>query len=257
MARQIIDTTTNNGTYIGDPAKTAFEKTNANFLELYNFSTTYYLKTGGTITGNVQVQSPNGVALDLFSTSTNVTRVQITNGSVSGRAYQLYSSGSSGPTVSGSFGLYDASEGVVVFSIDPGSRIFRMNGPMNAVSFNPTSTSDVKDYIEGYTGDACEAIDKLVVISYKYRPEYIESDKTFIGLLEENVKSVVPDAANDSAIVVDKDEGQEVERLVPGNIDMMQLLSLSIRAHQQKNKKIKELESKISEMFERMELAGI
>lgn len=36
MARQIIDTTTNNGTYIGDPAKTAFEKTNANFSELYS-----------------------------------------------------------------------------------------------------------------------------------------------------------------------------------------------------------------------------
>lgn len=35
MARQIIDTTTNNGTYIGDPAKIAFEKTNANFGELY------------------------------------------------------------------------------------------------------------------------------------------------------------------------------------------------------------------------------
>lgn len=35
MARQIIDTTTNNGSYIGDPAKTAFEKTNANFGEIY------------------------------------------------------------------------------------------------------------------------------------------------------------------------------------------------------------------------------
>lgn len=37
MARQIIDTTTNNGTYIGDPAKIAFEKTNSNFQELYGF----------------------------------------------------------------------------------------------------------------------------------------------------------------------------------------------------------------------------
>lgn len=36
MARQVIDTTTNNGTYIGDPAKTAFEKTNDNFSELYS-----------------------------------------------------------------------------------------------------------------------------------------------------------------------------------------------------------------------------
>lgn len=35
MARRVIDTTTNNGTYIGDPAKIAFEKTNDNFAELY------------------------------------------------------------------------------------------------------------------------------------------------------------------------------------------------------------------------------
>lgn len=35
MARQTIDTTTNNGTYIGDPAKTAFTKVNANFVEVY------------------------------------------------------------------------------------------------------------------------------------------------------------------------------------------------------------------------------
>lgn len=36
MARQIIDTTTNNGSYIGDPAKTAFDKANQNFQELYS-----------------------------------------------------------------------------------------------------------------------------------------------------------------------------------------------------------------------------
>jgi hypothetical protein len=35
MARQIIDTTTNNGSYTGDPAKISFEKINANFAELY------------------------------------------------------------------------------------------------------------------------------------------------------------------------------------------------------------------------------
>src|SRR5690554_373487 len=35
MAKQLVDTTTNNGTHIGDPAKTAFEKVNANFNELY------------------------------------------------------------------------------------------------------------------------------------------------------------------------------------------------------------------------------
>ena len=35
MAKQLVDTTTNNGTHIGDPAKTAFEKINSNMNELY------------------------------------------------------------------------------------------------------------------------------------------------------------------------------------------------------------------------------
>ncbi|MEN5285747.1 hypothetical protein ABE494_07325 [Stenotrophomonas lactitubi] len=35
MARQVIDTTTDHGNYKGDAAKVAFEKTNANFTELY------------------------------------------------------------------------------------------------------------------------------------------------------------------------------------------------------------------------------
>lgn len=36
MARQVIDTTTDHGTYKGDPAKVAFEKVNANDAELYD-----------------------------------------------------------------------------------------------------------------------------------------------------------------------------------------------------------------------------
>ncbi|MGE8252815.1 MAG: hypothetical protein ACN6RE_09150 [Stenotrophomonas sepilia] len=35
MAQQVIDTTTDHGSYKGDPAKVAFEKANANFSELY------------------------------------------------------------------------------------------------------------------------------------------------------------------------------------------------------------------------------
>ncbi len=38
MVRQVIDTTTNNGTYIGDPAKVAFGKANDNFAELYGLT---------------------------------------------------------------------------------------------------------------------------------------------------------------------------------------------------------------------------
>lgn len=53
MARKIIDTTTNNGTYIGDPAKTAFEKTNANFAETYPLAEGALQRTGGTVTGPI------------------------------------------------------------------------------------------------------------------------------------------------------------------------------------------------------------
>lgn len=53
MARQIIDTTTNNGSYIGDPAKTAFEKVNSNFGEVYPLAEGALPKTGGTFTGTL------------------------------------------------------------------------------------------------------------------------------------------------------------------------------------------------------------
>lgn len=60
MARQIIDTTTNNGSYIGDPAKIAFEKVNANDLELYTrvgvvepIASGALQRSGGTLTGPV------------------------------------------------------------------------------------------------------------------------------------------------------------------------------------------------------------
>lgn len=39
MAQQVIDTTTDHGTYKGDPAKVAFEKVNANDAELYQLVT--------------------------------------------------------------------------------------------------------------------------------------------------------------------------------------------------------------------------
>lgn len=46
MVQQIIDTTTDHGTYKGDPGKTAFEKTKANFAELYQLFQTAANKLG-------------------------------------------------------------------------------------------------------------------------------------------------------------------------------------------------------------------
>lgn len=55
MARQIIDTTTNNGTYIGDPAKVAFNKTNDNFQELYGLTTAFAQLAGKNYLINPQM----------------------------------------------------------------------------------------------------------------------------------------------------------------------------------------------------------
>ncbi len=60
MARQPIDTLTNNGAYIGDPAKTAFEKVNAMTAELYNPDGPVLHRTGGTVNGRVTVNGADG-----------------------------------------------------------------------------------------------------------------------------------------------------------------------------------------------------
>ncbi|PPU41818.1 tail fiber domain-containing protein [Xanthomonas arboricola] len=250
MARQVIDTTTNNGDYIGDPAPTAFGKVNANFVEVYALANGAMPKTGGTITGNVVIQSPNGAGLDLFSTSTNVTRVEIANGSASGRRYQLYASGSSGPTVAGSFGLLDVSEGAIVFSIDPGSRIFRQNGPINATAFNPTSSFDVKDNVEGYSG-ALEAISKLSVVTYNYIESVDVEMRKRVGLLSENVADAVPTAFNPAPAENESraDDDSEQPPTAPplaSSIDMMQLLAVAIRGVQELARENKMLSQRLA-----------
>lgn len=52
MAKQIIDTVTDHGTYKGDPAKIAFEKANQNFGELYDA-----LGTGGEINARIPAKN--------------------------------------------------------------------------------------------------------------------------------------------------------------------------------------------------------
>lgn len=139
------------------------------------------------------------------------------------------------------------------------------NGSVTAVSFNPTSSADVKDYIEGYKGDADQELDRLVVISYRYRNEFLDSGtKTFLGLLAENVKSVVPAAVGGDTEevrrvpvdgVVDDDGNQvfrEEVKHTPMNVDMMQILALNTRAHQQKSRRIRQLEAEIETMREQI-----
>ncbi|WP_180313374.1 hypothetical protein, partial [Xanthomonas hortorum] len=132
-------------------------------------------------------------------------------------------------------------------------------GQVSATSFNPTSSADVKDYIEGYAGDADSEIDRLVVISYRYRPEFANTgDKTYVGLLAENVGDVHPGATGgDVERVTQNEDGEEITAHEPMNIDMMQILALNTRAHQQKSHRIKQLEQVIADLLSRVgELEG-
>lgn len=64
MPRQIIDTTTPRGDFIGDPAKTAFDKANANFAEVYADTAAAYKKSN--ILGPVSISSgvPTGAIIE-------------------------------------------------------------------------------------------------------------------------------------------------------------------------------------------------
>jgi len=244
MARQIIDTTTNNGSYIGDPAKTAFEKTNANFLEIYNLSVTFFPKTGGVLNGDLTIQK--NVAVSSYLSP---------NGQVGYRVLVNISD-----SVDGGYTIQRVSSAGTVWSdclkIN-NDRTANFASTVTAVSFNPTSTADVKDYIEGYSENASEILDRLVVISYKYKPEYIEHDGYVVGLLQENIKSVIPSAAKDSEWKNEEVDGEEVRTLVPGSYDIAQLMALNTKSHQEKNRQIKELKRLVESISTRLDQAGI
>ena len=238
MARQVIDTTTNNGTYIGDPAKTAFEKANSNFSELYTNVALKANKAGDNFTGNISVAGEvrvTGLGGALWVQGRDTTRDWAWY--ALGGIFRLAMGPRSGTTTD-------------VMSVES-------NGTVTATSFNPTSTSDVKDFIEGYRGDALSELDKIVVISYKYRPEFLVSDKTYVGFLQENIKSVKPDAANDSSVHTEIVDGNVVEYKYHGNIDITQILALNTRAHQQNNRRVSELENIIASLVSRIDAAGI
>lgn len=333
MARQVIDTTTNNGSYIGDPAKTAFEKCNTNFTELYGFN----LTSGGKVAGELLVGSagagnaeariyavaegavywdsrsdaggalPNGNAFYRAGTHTwtdgNGNRRMTFNGSslsITGNSFlrgptaaQWYED----RTVSRDWAWYATD---AVFRLASGGRggatadLVTINaaGVVTATQFTPTSSADVKDYIEGYTGDACADLDRLVVCTYKYRPEFNGSGKKFVGIIAENFADILPDAVNEAShyetvevpatriVYVEyqvqagvdengdpvyvnemREETEEYsitqKRLVPMGYDMAQLLALNTRSHQQKNRRIKHLEEQLSSVLTRLEAAGI
>lgn len=266
MARQVIDTTTNNGSYFGDPAKTAFDKVNAMTGEIYGWAGNGALAKligGNAFSGNQTVAGTLAVTdnisckiVDAVGAEAALRFIDRTDFS---RKWAWYSSGAVSRLFFDGFG-----DRLTV----------SYTGAVGAVSFNPSSSADIKDYIEGYNGDACAEIDRLVVITYKYRPEFGGPEGTVAGLLAENVQSVWPNAVggdydetiSEPALLADGSEEVDehgnpvmVDRVhhVPMNIDMMQTLARSMRAHQQKSARIKSLESAIASLTERLDLAGI
>ncbi|MDH6329799.1 hypothetical protein M2299_000599 [Stenotrophomonas sp. 1278] len=143
-----------------------------------------------------------------------------------------------------------------------GKMTLGQDGVLSARGFNNTSSADVKDYIEGHVGDADILLDRLVVIDYRYRPEYSKDDKRYVGLLAENVRDVLSSAVGGGYTYETKtpvvDEDGEVssylteECAVPLNIDPMQILAISVRSHQQKNRRIKQLEEQMVALLARL-----
>ncbi|MEB1936991.1 hypothetical protein VDR55_04360 [Xanthomonas campestris pv. campestris] len=235
MARQAIDTTTNNGSYIGDPAPVAFNKINAMTSEVYGWAGGGALAkvTGGNTFTGVQSSSVfsaegAGAALN-FMERTDFSRI-----------WSFYSTG--------------AVARLWVTGI--GDRLsVNTAGQVSATSFHPTSSADVKDHIEGYTGDADSEINRMVVISYRYRPEFADTgDNTYVGLLAENVGDVHPGATGgDVERITQNESGEEITVREPMNIDMMQILALNTRAHQQKSHQMKQMAQLISDLKSRID----
>ncbi|WP_146257558.1 hypothetical protein [Stenotrophomonas maltophilia] len=313
MARQIIDTTTDHGTYKGDPAKTAFEKTNDNFGQLFGPDSPSLPKSGGTLNGDMVIYggtlrvTPNTSGDQLFfrtEGASGVTLDAVNNAnssysplSIRGSAINLNGPVSVSGGISANLTFASTTSNVVLATGASGSAVFlRPNGATNssgqlvlapdgscsAVSFNPTSSADVKDFIEGYSGDADTDLNRLVVITHKYRPEFLESEKSYLSLLAENVHSVVPIATDGDYDVAEKEPYErpvkvtvqvpnesgdgthsvemdaietawrEVTRHVPMNINLMAIVALCVRGHQTKDKRIRELEVAVAGLKQAM-----
>ncbi|KOO86026.1 hypothetical protein VL21_06890 [Stenotrophomonas maltophilia] len=315
MALQPIDTSTDHGTYKGDPAKTAFDKVNANDMYLQGLASAAQTiasaalpRAGGTLTGDTVLFggtfriAPNVAGDQMFLRSEGATGVTIdaVNNpnsayaalSIRGSAINLNGPVNVSSTLSVPQNFKSANANVVLATGIAGTVFLRPNGTDSAVgqltlgstgicsapSFNPTSSADVKDYIEGYAGDADSDLNRLVVITHKYRPEFLDSNKTYISLLAENVHSVLPAATDGDYQVIEQEpyerpvvmkvelpnedgEGtrevdiqgvetawREVIRYVPMNVNLMPILALCVRGHQTKDRRIRELEIAVASL---------
>lgn len=189
MARQIIDTTTNNGSYIGDPAKVAFEKTNANFEQLYDEKLDSSSSVGISVaTPNFSVNGPQ-VGSGQFAGNT-LLNLNGTPGSNADSLFTLYyratTSGSTswsdfnfrlGRIVDGSYISYIQFLGNRDIEFTAGSSMFTMQSGGNAVAqgswVNGGSDPAIKqaDSLRPIE-NATDAVCGLNVRFGKYLPEF-------------------------------------------------------------------------------------
>lgn len=315
MSLQPIDTSTDHGTYKGDPAKTAFDKVNANEQFLLGVANAAQAtasaalpRAGGQLTGDTVLVggtlriAPNAAGDQMFLRSegaTGVTIDAVNNAnstyaalSIRGSVINLNAPVAVSSTLSVPQNFKSVNVNVVLATGVAGTVFLRPNGTDSGVgqltlgstgvcsapSFNPTSSADVKDYIEGFAGDADALLNRLVVITHKYRPEFMESERTYVSLLAENVHSVLPEATDGDYEVVEQEpfdqpvtvtlqvpnedgEGthdvqmdaietawREVTRHVPMNVNLMPILALCVRGHQTKDRRIRELEMAVASL---------
>lgn len=308
MARQVIDTSPP----IGTPAPTAFSMINAMMAEIYGWGAGgalakliggNYFQGNQAFSGALTVQPAAGqdqiiireagfdgrALIDAVNDANTLLRPVTLRGSEISLSTPV--------TVASDFTLSNGRIGTsspypILAGTGGGAVVLRPNGLDNgvgemqvsssgavtAVSFNPTSSADVKDFIEGYAGDADMDLNRLVVITHKYRPEFLDSEKTYLSLLAENVQSVVPIATDGNYDVVEKEPYErpvtitvqvpnedgdgtqdkemetfetawrEVTRHVPMNVNLMSIVALCVRAHQSKDRRIRELEAAVADL---------
>lgn len=293
MARQVIDTSPP----IGTPAPTAFNMINAMTAELYGFN----LTAGGLVAGQLRIlPAPGGDQVFIRSEGASGVTVDAVNNansayapvSIRGSQVNLNGPVNASGTISVPQNYASRTGNVVLATGGAGTVFLRPNGTdsgageltlsqsgvCSAPAFNPTSSADVKDFIEGYAGDADMDLNRLVVITHRYRPEFLDSEKTYLSLLAENVQSVVPIATDGNYDVVEKEPYErpvtitvqvpnedgdatqdkemetfetawrEVTRHVPMNVNLMSIVALCVRAHQSKDRRIRELEAAVADL---------
>jgi endosialidase-like protein len=167
-----------------------------------------------SFTGSVGIGTATpGALLDVYSTSTNSTAINITNAAAGGHIWTLYSSGG-GPAGSGSFGIYDSTSGgnrlVIATSGNVGigtaapSYTLQVNGTAGGTyAWTTISDARLKKNVEEIA-DALGLIKRLRPVRYDWRPAderevgktlNLPTDEKQIGFIAQEVATVVPEAA--------------------------------------------------------------